>query len=708
MLKKLLLGLSLLLAAEQTAQAQRRTCGTMSHLDRLEQQQPGTKAQLKALDRKIALMAQNPGQRSAAPIITIPVVVHVIYANASQNVSQAQIQSQIDALNEDYSKLNPDTTNIPLAFRSVAGNMQVRFELARRDPNDDPTTGVTRTATTHGAFSDDDAVKYTNRGGHDIWNRDKYLNLWVCDLGSLLLGYAQFPGSGPAAADGVVINYTCFGRIGTAATPYNKGRTATHEVGHWLDLYHIWGDEPACADDDLVTDTPLQKGENYNCPTFPLISGTGASCSGAAPGAMFMNYMDYVDDACMMMFTNGQKSRVHNALNAARDSLFTSNGLTPVVLQPLDASAFNITGIKVYSCVTQITPSVVLKNKGTTALTSATITYRLDSGAPQTYQWTGNLASLATTVITLPSISLAAGNHTFSATSSLPNGQTDNNTGNDAKNFSFVTAVPAQGIALPFSESFEGTFPPANWTLLNPDNDITWARTSRAAKAGSRSIYMNNYDYSFIGEVDELVMPALDLTTMVSPALTFQLAYARFSSSASDSLEIMASTDCGVTYSSLYKKGGSALATIPAFRSNSYTPAATDWRLESVPLTSVASGNSVILKFKHTTGYENNLYVDDVQVSGLLGMRSDISGAGFKLYPNPTNGQVKLELGTSVAGSADILVSNALGQEILRKTVRASDGKTIVLDLNGNAAGLYLIKVITPDVAFGQKVMLTK
>ena len=191
----------------------------------------------------------------------------------------------------------------------------IRFKLATKDPAGRPTSGVTRTKTTRESFSDDDSVKSTRAGGADPWPRDKYLNLWVCALAGGLLGYAQFPG-GPAATDGVVILNTAFGTRGTVRKPFNLGRTATHEVGHWLNLRHIWGDTEDCSGSDFVADTPNAAGPNYGKPKFPHIS-----CSNGPNGDMFMNYMDYVDDDAMFLFTTQQVSRMNAALDGARGSL---------------------------------------------------------------------------------------------------------------------------------------------------------------------------------------------------------------------------------------------------------------------------------------------------------------------------------------------------------------------------------------------------
>jgi hypothetical protein len=266
-------------------------------------------------------LARIAGDGLRSGIVVIPVVVHVVDNTAAENVSDAQIQSQIDVLNQDYRKLNGDFTSAPGAFQPVAADARVQFQLAVRDPNCNATTGITRTQTTVASFTNNDAVKAAATGGADPWPSDQYLNLWVCNLGGGLLGYAQFPG-GPAATDGVVITYTGFGNTGTAAAPYNLGRTATHEIGHWLNLHHVWGD--AICGDDFVADTPVQQGPNFGCPAFPHVT-----CGNGPNGDMFCNYMDYVDDHCMVMFTAGQSARMDAALAGARAPILASPGLVP-------------------------------------------------------------------------------------------------------------------------------------------------------------------------------------------------------------------------------------------------------------------------------------------------------------------------------------------------------------------------------------------
>jgi hypothetical protein len=255
------------------------------------------------------------GDVRRARLVTIQVVVHVVYLGPAENLSDAQVKSQITALNRDYGARNKDRSKVPPVWRGLVSDTGIRFALARRSPPGKPTSGITRTRTKRDWFGDDDSVKAANSGGADPWPTSKYLNLWVCSLGRGLLGYAQFPG-GPAATDGVVILNRAFGTKGIVKPPFNLGRTATHEVGHWLNLRHVWGDTEHCEGTDFVSDTPNQQRPNYGKPKFPHIT-----CGNGPSGDMFVNYMDYVDDAAMVMFTTQQVARMQATLDGPRASL---------------------------------------------------------------------------------------------------------------------------------------------------------------------------------------------------------------------------------------------------------------------------------------------------------------------------------------------------------------------------------------------------
>ncbi len=289
-----------------------RNCGTMDYLQYEQQMDPERLQRLEAIEKHTREILNDPS-RVTSDVIVIPVVVHVVYNTTAENISDAQILSQITVLNEDFRRLNSDADDI----WPQAADSEIEFCMAIVDPNGNPTNGITRTFTTTTSFSTNNNVKFTASGGQDAWPANNYLNIWVCDLTGGLLGYAQFPG-GNAATDGIVCDYAYFGTIGTATPPFHLGRTATHEVGHWLNLRHIWGDG-GCSVDDFVTDTPVSDAPNYGCPIGHVSCGTVD---------MVQNYMDYTDDACMNIYTEGQKSRMRALFNpgGARFSILSSPG----------------------------------------------------------------------------------------------------------------------------------------------------------------------------------------------------------------------------------------------------------------------------------------------------------------------------------------------------------------------------------------------
>ena len=315
--------MTLAVASVLTAQAQ-RNCGSMEYLEQQVMQDPARGTRLQQIDAHTIDFEHFHGDEERA-VVTIPVVFHVVYNTTAQNVSDAKLLAQLQQLNDDFLRLNSDANQTPSLFSGVAANTEIQFCLAQRDPSGNATTGIVRRQTTVASFSSNDAVKYTANGGSNAWPRDSYLNIWVANLSGGLLGYAQFPG-GAAATDGVVVLFSSVGSIASPGTgaPFNLGRTLTHEVGHWLNLRHIWGD--ATCGSDLVNDTPTHNTSNGGCPTYPHLS----TCSGT-PVEMTMNYMDYSNDVCMNMFSLGQKTRMQALFGTggSRVALLSSLGCTP-------------------------------------------------------------------------------------------------------------------------------------------------------------------------------------------------------------------------------------------------------------------------------------------------------------------------------------------------------------------------------------------
>ncbi len=315
MKKILIFSITCLFAVNIFAQEELIRCGNSIHQEALQAEYPDFTENVNAKFSEAASVISEPEHKSNGVVYTIPVVVHVVYKNSSENLSDVQIQSQLDILNQDYRKMNPDAGQVPSLFANLAADTEIEFCLATVDPNGNSTTGITRTSTNVNSFSiSSDNIKQDALGGKSPWDTDRYLNIWTGAITGGILGYATPPGT-PAARDGVVIGYTYFGTNGTAQFPYNGGRTCTHEVGHYLGLRHIWGDGN-CSVDDGINDTPVQESQYGGCPTFG--SPSTISCGSQD---MFMNFMDYTDDRCMFMFTANQAGLMRYVLENYRPNL---------------------------------------------------------------------------------------------------------------------------------------------------------------------------------------------------------------------------------------------------------------------------------------------------------------------------------------------------------------------------------------------------
>ncbi len=332
---QLILSVSTFCLLNSNIAAQQKACGTMHADSMIRAKNPamGTLDDFENwMQQKIAEGAQ--GSAKAQTIYTFPVIVHVIHSGqavgVTRNISDAQINSQITVLNNDFRKLNADISNVPATWTSVAADCEINFCMAQKSPTGAllSSPGIERIDITQMGYP---APPYTiaafeNIKSSTIWDPNKYLNIWVTDfndpsVSGTLLGYATFPpGStlsgittsiGTSTTDGVAIKYTAFGTTGVVVSPNNKGRTTVHEVGHWLGLRHTWGDDNnTCSADDFCTDTPVERGPIYGTPTFPKLD----NCSSTSPGVMFMNFMDYTNDASSIMFTGDQKTRIKTVM----------------------------------------------------------------------------------------------------------------------------------------------------------------------------------------------------------------------------------------------------------------------------------------------------------------------------------------------------------------------------------------------------------
>jgi len=338
-MKTLLLSLLFCLALLTSSQGQYIRCGADEHQAVLDAAHPELAAQRQAFDSRIASMVENNTQAKTSLIVYIPVVFHVIYANAAQNIPDAKIYEQLDVLNKDYSRTNVDATNTRSQFLSVAANTQIQFCLAQQTPAGAPTTGIVRVSSP--TFPSNPHTLSPE------WNHLKYLNIYIGNLGSGLLGYSNLP-PGSTGNDHAVILYSAVGgpnNPGTA-TPYHLGRTATHEIGHWLNLNHTFNNgcggttaNNCTTGGDRVCDTPPVSSSTFNCP-----ASNPNTCTEINPFPppytmdmvdMFENYMDYTDDGCMNVFTEGQSTRMNDAITQLRSGLLTSQGCVPVGIEEI-------------------------------------------------------------------------------------------------------------------------------------------------------------------------------------------------------------------------------------------------------------------------------------------------------------------------------------------------------------------------------------
>jgi Pregnancy-associated plasma protein-A/Secretion system C-terminal sorting domain len=289
-----------------------------------------------------SVMTETGTQAPSPDIIIIPVVVHVVFNTPEQNISNDQVRSQITSLNNDFRKKNKDASHIPAAFRDLAADARIEFRLATIDPSGLPTNGIIRKSTHIAGFGTNEDIKSSSTGGDDGWDPDQYLNLWVGNLSGGVMGYASAPGCEPHK-DGVVIRYNVFGTTPNVKAPFNKGRTAVHEIGHWLGLRHIWGD--AACGDDRIDDTPPQEGPTRGCP-----SGIISTCSSGTAGNMYMNFMDFTNDECTNMFTRGQAEKMRELFQAGgqRVALLSSDKADGAQVVGDEAATTDVQGISLF------------------------------------------------------------------------------------------------------------------------------------------------------------------------------------------------------------------------------------------------------------------------------------------------------------------------------------------------------------------------
>ena len=682
-------------------------CGTMQNLEIKLQANPQLRQKFEeernhfnnavreGIYRLSAVQNQQNGNRVT---LTVPVVFHIVLGNPAV-VTDAQIQAQLDTLNKDYGGLNGDSVNIPSYFKPLFGKSGIQFCLARQTPAGEPTSGIERVTTTKASFlNTDDGVKHAASGGTDTWDPTSYYNVWICQLSGGILGYGTFPGTGNDNEQGVVVDYRSL--PGGSYPMYSGGKTLTHETGHYFDLYHIWGDDSgACTGTDFVDDTPNQGNSSSVCPAGIKTD----NCTATGDGIIYQDYMDYTYDNCLVMFTNQQVTRMESAFIAYRSSLLTSVACQAPVSYNFDAQLKSLNQPSQRICSNPFSPSVTVRNRGTQTLSALTVTAVVDNITAGTFTWTGSLAQLASTDITLNAITVTAGNHVLKLYVSNPNNNTDQNTVNDTLTINFQYNEPVIAV----SEGFEGSiFPPTGWDIVNPDNGVSWQKVTGAAKTGNSSVMIKNHDYSSIGQQDYLRLPDASIAGADSAFFSFQVAAATYSDINTannnwDTLEVLISTDCGQNYTSLYKKWGSSLVTHTAADTSFFIPGASEWRKDSINISNYISPNKVLLAFRNTTGFENNIYIDDVNLRTVT-VNPNLKSRGFLVTPSPTTGAVIVQFYPQPTDIKGIAIFNMSGQKVA-ESIPNGQSNYYALDISRYSAGAYIVRIV-----MGKNVLVKK
>ncbi|HEY4800701.1 MAG TPA: T9SS type A sorting domain-containing protein, partial [Bacteroidia bacterium] len=387
------------------------------------------------------------------------------------------------------------------------------------------------------------------------------------------------------------------------------------------------------------------------------------------------------------------------------------NATCPPPTTTNDAGVYSISNPFGFSCGTTFSPSVTLRNFGSSTLTSCTINYKIDNGANQTYAWTGSLAANASVysgagaaTVTLPAVTVSLGTHSITVSSSNPNSTTDGNTANDGTTVTFTAVTPTSS---PVVEGMESTFPSSLCAVVNPDNSTTWTKSTPGGfGTSSNSAMMDCYNYAASGALDYLVLSPMNFATATSPGLTFNVAYAPYDATFFEQLDVEVSTDCGSTWTNVYSKSGSTLGTAAA-TTTQFVPTATQWRAESVSLSSYIGQASVLVRLICTNHYGNDMYVDDINLSTNTSAVNEIDLSSYvSVFPNPTNGNVFININNSTIGNVDVKVINVMGEVV--SLSKNNSSRSMKFDLSNMSNGIYFVEVSSSNGKTIKKVMLNK
>jgi PKD repeat protein len=655
-------------------------CGFDAHLEKMLAEDPSGMQTILEHNQRTADMkrARSEGEteRGGGPRI-IPTVFHVIHQGGNENISYEQIEDQIRILNEDFRRLNEDTVNTRAEFLPVAADPNVEFRLAKIDPQGNCTDGVVRIISplTYNA-SDDNGVK-----GLSYWDRSKYFNVWVVATiandgeEGTILGYAQFPGFGNAATDGVVVRANYVGSIGTGANNGSNGRTLTHEAGHWLGLFHTF--QGGCSGGffgEPIDDTPPQaEPTESNCPQ------NANTCSNDNPDLpdMVENYMDYSNGACQNTYTLGQKDAMDAVLSSSRSNIHSASNL-------------NATGVLLSENPCAPKAQFYAERRIVCTGEPITLTDGSYNGEVATYAWDLPGATPSTSANANPTVTYATPG-TYSITLNVSNAQ-----GSDSQTIeNYITVIPATAeVSSYFSfEGFEETV--EDYVVISDELGNTWDE-NEFAYTGNNSVVLWCHSGNPLGSVDEFQLPSVDLTQMNDPSIHFRLAYKQRSGQ-SEKLRVYVSDDCGESWILRFNRSGSSLASVSGTQASPYTPSSeADWALIEVNLAAYADEEHLLVKFQGTSDAGNNIYIDDIQISGPLGVSENNADLALTVSPNPMTETAFLNLDVKHNAYFSIKVLDVAGREVLKLHDGSLTKGMQRFELSNNSllrSGVYFIQV---------------
>lgn len=663
--------------------AQHHHCGNDDFYESFKLKHPETALQEAAFNEQCK--KQNSLQNRAS-IYTIPVVFHVIHTGGQENISREQILDQMRVLNQDFNLQNPNKNKIRAQFANLATDCQIQFKLATLDPNGNCTDGINRVFSSLGDNVDQDQeeVKYLSNA---YWDYKKYLNIWVVKniISSsgqgTVLGYAYFPWMASSGRDGIVLRHDRVGTVGTAVRA-DSGRTLTHEVGHWLGLFHVFQGD--CSSNDQCGDTPPATGPftNANCPT------NGNSCTNDFPDLpdQWENYMDYSEGRCMAMFTPNQKTRMHNSLtNSVRAQNVSSTNLiaTGVTAQNLAPVAF-FSSDKRKVCAGQPVKFYDLSCKATVTGRSWVFT---GSATPNSsaqnpiviYQTPGKYK-----------VSLTVQNTKGSNVSAI-------------ENYIEVLPTPA-AIKTDVRETFEGSNPISRGfgTIDANANNWTWDNSVGYNSSSCYKANIQNSDGN--GKTFTFITPSMDLSPLKNfqPRLSFLMAYAQETASSSEILRVSYSVDCGNTYTQIWERSAGSLAYTGAPLTPNFVPSGTtQWRTAAIGLSDFDTAKNIIFKFDAISAKGNPIFIDNINISRWTvgNQQLHAEDIALALMPNPSKGAFLAEFDLpqgslyqiqAISTTGKILANLSTGKAVAGKNVVSINAQNLIKQ------GIVFIKISTP------------